>query len=325
LPGRHAPQHGIFEAWNFHRLEVSIVMADTPKVSIGLPVYNGEGHIRAALDNLLSQSEPDLEIVISDNGSTDGTEAICREYAARDGRVRYARSDRNRGVAWNFNQVFHLARGRYFKWASSNDIHDPDYVRECLSRLEANDSAVLVYGKTKLIDERGAVTAEYEDNLDLPWPDPPRRFREYLERVGLCNALYGLMRPEAVRRTAILGDYPGSDVVFLGELTLHGTFVEVPRYLLYRRFDRAGEAHNATLESWQEFFAPNTRGTISMRTWRHQFEYFRGALRAPVSLVDKARVVGRIARICIAVRRELARELAGAVRWRFSRRPASTT
>lgn len=295
-----------------------------PCISIGLPVYNGESQIVLSLESLLAQTVDDFEIVISDNHSTDATERICREYAAREPRIRYFRNDRNRGVAWNFNQVFHLSRGRYFKWASSNDVHDPLYLRRCLDVLESNPAAVLAYPKTSIIDEHGTVTRTYEDNLDLPWPQAPRRFREYLARVGLCNALFGLMRPEAMRRTALLGDYPGSDMVFLGEMTLHGTFVEVPEVLFRRRYEATNAIHNATLESWQEFFAPSTRGKVVMRTWRHQFEYLRSDLRSPLSIADKVRVAGIIARICISVRRELLRELVGAVR-RFAspRRPES--
>lgn len=291
-----------------------------PLISIGLPVYNGESRIASSLESLLAQTVGDFEIIISDNHSTDATERICRDFASRDPRIRYVRNEENLGVGPNFNQVVRLARGRYFKWASSNDVHDPPFLRRCLDVLETNPRAVLAYPKTSLIDERGATTQVYDDNLDLPWPEPPRRFREYLRRVRLCNALFGLMRPEVLRRTGLLGDYPGSDMVLLGELSLHGMFVEVPEILFHRRYESTNAIHNATLESWQEFFSPATRGTFVMRTWRHQVEYLRADLRSPISLADKVRVAGTIARICIAVRRELLRELVSALRHRFSAR-----
>ena len=285
-----------------------------PRVSIGVPVYNGEAQLPAALDSLLAQTFEDVEIVLSDNHSTDATESICRDYAARDRRVRYVRNERNEGVAWNFNNAFRLASGRYFKWASSNDVHEPDFVRRCLEVLESDAGVVLAYPKTRIIDGQGALIRDYDDRLDLPWPEPPRRFREYLERVGLCNALFGLMRPEVVRRTGLLGDYPGSDMVFLGELSLHGRFVEVPEVLLQRRYEPVNATRNSSLENWQEFFAPATRGKVVMRTWRHQYEYLMADFRSPISIADKARVAWTIARVCIAVRRELLRELTGAVR-----------
>src|SRR3982751_485615 len=100
----------------------------TPKVSIGLPVYNGELHLALALDSILAQTYGDFEIVISDNGSTDGTESICRRYAAADPRIRYERNETNRGAAWNYNHVFELSRGEYFKWMAHDDLIEPNYL-----------------------------------------------------------------------------------------------------------------------------------------------------------------------------------------------------
>ena len=95
--------------------------AGVPLVSVGLPVYNGERYLREAVDSVLGQTYVNLELVISDNASTDATEAICREYAARDPRVRYHRAERNRGAVWNFNRAFELARGEFFMWQAFDD------------------------------------------------------------------------------------------------------------------------------------------------------------------------------------------------------------
>ena len=84
----------------------------TPRVSVGVPVYNGERFIRQTLDSLVDQSFKDLEIVISDNASTDGTAAICEEYARRDDRIRYVRNERNVGLAKNFNRVVERSEER---------------------------------------------------------------------------------------------------------------------------------------------------------------------------------------------------------------------
>ena len=77
-----------------------------PRVSIGMPVYNGENYLAQALDSLLAQTFTDFEIVICGNASTDGTEALCREYAERDARIVYRRNESNVGAAANFNKVF---------------------------------------------------------------------------------------------------------------------------------------------------------------------------------------------------------------------------
>tara|TARA_B110000438_G_scaffold169307_1_gene161796 strand:- start:5631 stop:6536 length:906 start_codon:yes stop_codon:yes gene_type:complete len=106
-------------------------MTDTrivPKVSIGMPVFNGEKFIRGALDSLLGQSFTDFELIISDNGSTDGSELICREYAARDQRIRYVRQETNLGAGFNFKFVLDEARSEYFMWAACDDTRSLDFI-----------------------------------------------------------------------------------------------------------------------------------------------------------------------------------------------------
>ena len=89
----------------------------TPRVSLGMPVYNAQRFLREVLDSILAQTFTDFELIISDNGSTDATEAICREFAARDRRVQYEPNDRtNHGPGWNYNRTEFLARGEFFSW-----------------------------------------------------------------------------------------------------------------------------------------------------------------------------------------------------------------
>ena len=306
-------------------------VAVAPRISIGVPVYNGEAHLPAALDALLAQSFQDFEIIVSDNHSTDGTEGICREYASRDPRIRYVRADRNGGAAWNFNRVAELARAPYFKWASSNDLHAPTYLARCIEVLDAEPEVVLAYAKGWIIDGTGALVRDAEDNLHLPWSDAARRFREYLRRVRLCNPVFGVIRRDVLLRTCMLRNYVGSDLVLLGELSLHGRFHEVPEPLFYRRLDEGNFARDRdqSLEKWQEFFDPKTKGKLFMRTWRHQYEYLMAALRAPISVSEKARVASLLCRGYVTYRHLLVRELTDAVAHTaqrgFRRGPVSRT
>jgi glycosyltransferase involved in cell wall biosynthesis len=107
----------------------------TPRLAIGLPVHNGERYVSQAIDSLLGQTFTDFTLIVSDNGSTDATEEICRAYARRDARIRYHRSDENRGAAWNFNRVFELADSPYFKWAAYDDLCAPHFVERCIEFL----------------------------------------------------------------------------------------------------------------------------------------------------------------------------------------------
>ncbi len=141
----------------------SIVRA--PRVSIGLPVYNGEATLAMAIEALLSQTVSDLELIISDNASTDGTEAICRDFAARDTRVRYFRQQANLGSVANFGFVLELAAGEYFMWAAHDDLKSPDFVAACLRGFDSPD-LVLLYPLVRVISPDGQREWVEAENID---------------------------------------------------------------------------------------------------------------------------------------------------------------
>src|SRR5881296_3232713 len=208
----------------------------TPRVSMAVPVYNGERYLGEALDSLLAQTYHDFELIICDNASTDGTGEIARSYASMDERVRYVRNERNLGLAGNVKRAFQLSSGEYFRWHAADDVCAPQFLARCVAVLDRHPAVVLAYPRTKLIDADGRVTAAYDDGLHLQAARPSVRFQQLLERVGYVNAQFGLLRAEVLRRTGLLGSYPAADVVFVAQLSLHGTFWEVPSFLFYRRF-----------------------------------------------------------------------------------------
>jgi glycosyltransferase involved in cell wall biosynthesis len=130
-------------------------MKEPPKVSVGMPVFNGDRFIAETIDSILAQTFGDFELIISDNASTDGTEKICRQYADDDGRIRYVRNRENLGAAYNYNQTFHLSSGDYFKWACHDDLLRPEFLERCVEVLDRDPSAVLVYTDWAPIDETG--------------------------------------------------------------------------------------------------------------------------------------------------------------------------
>ena len=208
-----------------------------PRVSVGMPVYNAERYLCDAIDSVLAQTYADFELIISDNGSTDGTEDICRSYEARDKRVRYISSATNRGISWNFNRVVHLAAGEYFRWQCYDDMCRPQLLERCVEVLDCRPDVVLAFGQTLLRDEGGADTP-YDEGLSLTSPSPYIRFKQFLwhYRYGaLCNVLYGLMRTSVLRQTRLIARFVDSDVVLIGDLALRGAFHEIPEPLFVRR------------------------------------------------------------------------------------------
>src|SRR5437899_10540181 len=198
----------------------------TPRVSMAVPVYNGERYLGEALDSLLAQTYHDFELIICDNASTDGTGEIARSYASMDERVRYVRNERNLGLAGNVKRAFQLSSGEYFRWHAADDVCAPQFLARCVAVLDRHPAVVLAYPRTKLLDADGRVTAAYDDGLHLQAARPSVRFQQLLERVGYVNAQFGLLRAEVLRRTGLLGSYPAADVVFVAQLSLHGTFWE---------------------------------------------------------------------------------------------------
>ena len=212
----------------------------TPTISIGLPVRNGERYVERAIASVLGQDYEDFELIISDNSSTDRTAEICRDHAARDRRVRYLRTAANIGAVPNFNRVFALARGRFFKWQCHDDECYPWMLSRCLDVLErAPASVVLTYPLCELIDERGRFHSSQIEDVKTSAARPHQRLRRFLLKATSAQALCGLIRTEALRRTGLRGSYVLDDCGLLAELAMLGELREVPEVLLRIRVHAA--------------------------------------------------------------------------------------
>lgn len=286
---------------------------DCPRVSIGMPVYNGEPYLEEALDSILGQTFTDFELVVSDNASTDRTPEIVRSYADRDARVRYHRSATNRGASRNYWRALELSRGRYFRWAAADDVSGPESLASCVEELNRDPEVILAYPSTEFIDREGRVTRSYHDGLDLPDVRPSDRFAGLRRNLGRCNAIFGLTRREVLLKTGPLGSYMGSDIVLLGELALHGKFREVRDATFYRRMHEDAFSEKSE-EEQQAFYEPGSGRATYWREWRHLGEHLRAVWRAPIAADEKSRVVARLLRSGVADRDGLARELVDGTR-----------
>jgi hypothetical protein len=275
-----------------------------PKVSLGMPVFNGERFIEDAIQSILSQSFEDFELVVSDNGSTDRTSSICLDAAKNDERVRYIRLRKNYGYVYNFNSVFRATSGPYFKWAASDDVCGREMIQSCVDILDGDPTLALAFPRASGIDEKGRpVQLRY----DVPYsnspkstysPDRTQRFHMLMRNLWGADApFYGLIRSDILERTLLHGDYPGGDHVLLTELSLHGRFYEIGEPGLF--FIRAHRGRGSSIPTLRERLAyadPTPEASGVLRPWRafrgyprRAFGYLAAIRRAPGTPVERMR------------------------------------
>ncbi|MDJ0735577.1 MAG: glycosyltransferase family 2 protein [Nostocaceae cyanobacterium] len=254
-------------------------------VSIGMPLYNAESFLKEALDSILNQSFEDFELIISDNGSTDKTAEICQEYAAKDERIRYYRHEQNRGAAWNFNYVFNLAQGKYFKWAADDDVCAANFLECCVEVLENEQSVVLSYPKTIFTKADGE---KWWEGTSIAHLDSWKSHERYQAAITdfWCLAVFGLMRTDVLRKTSLIAPYYGSDKQLLVELSLMGRFQEVPEYLFFRRChsDQSSRLSPQEREVWID---PTTVGRPKLLRHRGSIGYLRAIFKAKLSWKER--------------------------------------
>lgn len=289
----------------------------SPLVTVGVPVYNGERYLAEAIESILAQGFVDLEVIISDNGSTDGTASICRHYAQLDRRIRYVRNEQNMGAAFNYNRLVDLARGRYFKWMAHDDRCAPDLIGACVALLEREPAVALCYTPTTFIDETGRLLRTIRDGFHFRDPRPSERFRRFLPLArGWMNPVFGVYRIDVLRQTQRIGNYPSSDMILIADIALRGEIHELPTSLFFRREHRemSVRANPSALER-QRWFDPTYRGRAPLVHWQWIAEYLRIIRCAPISLMEKLRCMAALMRWVRWTRRELVGEMMMAVRY----------
>jgi len=259
-----------------------------PRLSVGLPVYNGEEYLAESLEALLGQTYEDFELIITDNASTDDTGRICRRYQARDDRVRYLRLAHNIGAARNHDLAFRESRGELFKWASHDDLYGRDLLSRCVEALDEHPEAILAHAATAVIDGTGGVTQPYEYRLATDSPRAPQRFASLLFEPG-GDDFYGVIRSEVLDQVRPHDSYHRADRTFVAELGLHGPFVQVPDLLYFRRdHPTRAERANPTIRSRCANLDPRRAKHSTLRLSAEYVTGFFGVVhRAPINAADK--------------------------------------
>jgi glycosyltransferase involved in cell wall biosynthesis len=274
-------------------------MSAQPRLSIGLPVYNGERYLAESLDALLGQSYKDYELIISDNASTDGTADICRQYADDDDRIRYIRQPKNIGAAPNHNFVFSKAKGELFKWAAADDLYARDLLERCVEALDEHPDFVLADSWTAAFNDAGDVLQALPYPLTTDSSSAPERFRSMLfgtSKIGAgliqADDMYGVMRTDMLRRIPPHGSFFHADRVLMAEIALNGRFFQIPDWLYFRRDHPDRPQHAArSVRRWCANLDPRRGDPLRNPTARLIAEYLWGyqaaIRRAPLSAADR--------------------------------------
>ncbi len=292
MPDRHSGRHRV-DAGRMgvgSRNEIVPVrsLPPTPRLTVGLPVYNGERFIGEALEAILGQTYEDFELIVSDNASTDGTADICRHYAEQDSRIRYVRQERNIGLIPNHVFVLEEARGELFKCAAHDDLYARDLLERCVDVLDEDPDAVLSHAWAAMIDGSGTVIGTFGQGVAMDSLRAPDRFRNVLLE-GCHDYEYGVIRTRALRRMRGQGSFHHADRTYSAELALHGRFQQVPDWLYFRR-----EHHGREPQSVRDrcvIFDPRRADRLRHPVVRLYGEYlwsYVAAIRqAPLSTADR--------------------------------------
>lgn len=266
-------------------------------MSIGIPTYNRSDLVQRAVDSALAQDHPAVEVVVSDDASTDGTEALLRGLAEQEPRLRYLRQARNVGHAPNFQAVLDAAAGEYFMWLSDDDWLDPSYVSRCLAVLAERPDHTLVCGVARYHSNGRHVVDERPTNLLSS--RPAGRVLSYLARVNVNGALYGVARRDELRRVAFQ-DVVGGDWLLVAGLAARGRVRTVPTVHIHRSMDGLSSDPRELAESF---------GMGGLLARRHHFavaaRFAREILRSPVyaGLAPRQRAIAAALAMAVIVLR----------------------
>lgn len=228
------------------------MQAKKPLVTIGLVTYNRGDIIHLAIEQLLAQTYINIELIISDNHSTDSTQQVCERYAKKDPRVRYIRQKENIGMHRNFNFVLHEARGELFLWATDDDEWEPVFVEKMVSLLHTYPTAVVATANCVYFSDSTRLDLKYQ------YPEllkPLDSVAAYIYQAMFIT--YGVVRTTALRKTGGFFHYPWpipdgiGDIIPVFRLLLLGD-VAYSQEILWKKRDSGYTFDKfALLEGWK--------------------------------------------------------------------------
>ena len=266
-----------------------------PLLSVGVPVYNGARFLERSLQALADQDFTDIEVIISDNGSTDATGAIARDFVRADPRFRYLRSERNNGVSWNFNRVLSLAQAPFFMWNAADDVVRPGHLARCRQALIDTPEASIAFSRVVLIDAHDEVVGEMDDlGLDFTSLSPSERVELFLHRhVYQVIGFGGVFRTPAIQEMGGLPSFYGGDIALGVAMAMRQPWVQVPDQLYVSRRHEAqtNKVQGGDVIDQMRTYYPGWTRPVAFPQWYLNHRLLVEALTAPAPLAERGRAV----------------------------------
>ena len=273
---------------------------EMPLVSIGLPVYNGENFVAEAIQCVVGQTLSNWELIICDNSSTDRTVSICRDFADHDSRIRVYQNARNMGVAFNFNEVFRLSRGQYFKWITHDDLFGAVFIESCIQELEKDERVVLTFPKITHVDADGRPLRRQASELSILGTTAESRVNQLMmlaaQGTDIFWSQFGLIRRDVLEQTGLMGLYNGSDQVLLLEIALRGCLKQIEKELFFRREHPAAATlrRKWTARDRAQFVYADDKRRLVFPYCRMLKEHLICILNSPIPFFDRLRCTSAV-------------------------------
>ena len=266
-----------------------------PLLSVGVPVYNGARYLERSLQALADQDLTDIEVIISDNGSTDATGDIARDMVRADPRFRYLRSERNNGVSWNFNRVLSFAQAPFFMWNAADDVVRPSHLSRCRQALLDTPDASIAFSRVVLVDVHDQVVGEMDDlDLDFTGLTPSQRVELFLHRhVYQVIGFGGVFRTPTLQAMGGLPGFYGGDIALGVAMAMRQPWVQVPEQLyVSRRHDaQTNKVQGGDVIDQARTYDPGWSRPFAFPQWYLNHRLLAEAVTAPAPVTQRAAAV----------------------------------
>lgn len=267
---------------------------DRPVVTIGVPVYNRERFIEPTLAALQAQDLTEIEVIVGDNASTDGTRAIAERFARDDSRFTVLPSDVNRGSTWNYNRLLAAARGEFFAWNAADDVILPTHLSACVGLLRDHPEAVMAFSRAEHIDESGAVVRGVDDAaLDFLQSSPAARLDVFFRHQAFHAAFGGLYRTRVLRDAGGFDPFFGQDLALGTRMALRAPWVQSQdvTYQLRWHEDQMSKLQGGDPVRQTRIFTPTHRRPVAFPQWYLNYRLYAEVMAAPLSAAERARAI----------------------------------